>query len=701
MKRDTDVASAFEVPKKNVQQQKKQKKASVPATIPTIFIRDSVEWIEFCYEIKNASVPFEIRTDIDNIDVDDLDPDWRTLNCVYAGANMPEDDYKGNRYNYESSVNAIGWKLCHVNPSLCGKKGLIQRAVDSFRNRFTDLRSRRVVRQEKFLNGSLRQRATPRTEDPKPHSHIDSFSSSSATPMYKNPVELNTPSVTPYTQDYPELDTPYQQQTPQSLMLLSSINNQHHHQTPALTNSFSVPYAPLTPRPDSLIGRHLVNKLRHPKTLTVETMVSAKSFRLRVHVDIERVDTILSNSPMISGAGTMVGGIDAASFSSERSSTSNANNSNSSEDGKENIVRFASSYAFRRGNYFQNRIKESGLSALYEYVLPDGSVGVDFDGLKTRYEHEAFMNEISWRIAVLNRTVPADVSNLDQFSPTTELPASILLQLQALASSQKDQNLPTAHAVEDQQLSSTILTINPADYTKPTHINLDSAHDCWIEISHLPDPLSAISKQLPTFNTLFDLHPTTEKNSVVMRGMEVPAHRWYCSYGATPSYNDSYSKNHMYSCLNCPESTTSPEIPFEFQPYMDAINNGRPDELKYNQLVVNWYENGMDYTPNHVDLGKGLVDDDIVTLTLLCETESKDPLRVFRMKPILWKQQQAAEEKEGSVDGSLSRVQVDILTSHGSVIKMGGQVQNYYRHGIPKMMECDARRISLSFRRFL
>ncbi|KAJ3029511.1 UNVERIFIED_CONTAM: hypothetical protein HDU68_011904 [Siphonaria sp. JEL0065] len=410
MKRDTDVDADFEAPKKKAkqQQQKKPKKPSVPATIPTIFIRDNVEWIEFCYEIKNASVPFEIRTDIDNIDVDALDHDWKTLNCVYAGANMPEEDYKGNRYNYESSVNVIGWKLCHVNPSLCGKKGLIQRAVDSFRNRFTDLRSRRVVRQEKFMNGSLRQRATPRTEDSKPHSHMDSVSSGSATPMYKNPVELHTPSVTPYNQEYSEQD--------QFLMPLSSINSQQQqqHQTPALTYSFSVPFTPLTPRPDSLIARHLANKLRHPKTLTVETMVSAKSFRLRVHVDIERVDAILSTSPMISGAGAMM---DAASIFTGERSNSNSNSSSSSsssEDGKENIIRFASSHAFRRGNcvfpraldgfsVFQDRVKESGLSALYEYVLPDGSVGVDFDGLKARYEHEVFMNEISWRIAVLNR----------------------------------------------------------------------------------------------------------------------------------------------------------------------------------------------------------------------------------------------------------------------------------------------------------
>lgn len=39
-----------------------------------------------------------------------------------------------------------------------GKRGLIQRAVDSYRNRNPTMRSRRVARQTKMLNGTLRKR---------------------------------------------------------------------------------------------------------------------------------------------------------------------------------------------------------------------------------------------------------------------------------------------------------------------------------------------------------------------------------------------------------------------------------------------------------------------------------------------------------------------------------------------------------------
>ena len=51
------------------------------------------------------------------------------------------------------------WKLTWLNaPVLSGKRGLIQRAVDSYRNRLPETRSRRVLRQEKLHSGTLRRR---------------------------------------------------------------------------------------------------------------------------------------------------------------------------------------------------------------------------------------------------------------------------------------------------------------------------------------------------------------------------------------------------------------------------------------------------------------------------------------------------------------------------------------------------------------
>ena len=82
-------------------------------------------------------------------------------NCVYPRALVGKDTYSGNRFEYESSVNDLAWKLTWLNAdSLAGKRGLIQRAVDSYRNRTPESRSRRVLRQQKLQEGVLRRRST-------------------------------------------------------------------------------------------------------------------------------------------------------------------------------------------------------------------------------------------------------------------------------------------------------------------------------------------------------------------------------------------------------------------------------------------------------------------------------------------------------------------------------------------------------------
>lgn len=78
---------------------------------------------------------------------------------VYPRANLPKEEYHGNRWAYETECNVLGWKLAWLNKEeIAGKRGLIQRAVDSYRNRYPSMRSRRVARQEKLLNGTLRKR---------------------------------------------------------------------------------------------------------------------------------------------------------------------------------------------------------------------------------------------------------------------------------------------------------------------------------------------------------------------------------------------------------------------------------------------------------------------------------------------------------------------------------------------------------------
>ena len=81
-----------------------------------------------------------------------LDAKFKDDNCVYPRAMTTKEEYKGNRYGYETECNNVGWALASLNTCLRGKRGLIQRAVDSWRNSNTDqkLRSRRVRRQQKM-----------------------------------------------------------------------------------------------------------------------------------------------------------------------------------------------------------------------------------------------------------------------------------------------------------------------------------------------------------------------------------------------------------------------------------------------------------------------------------------------------------------------------------------------------------------------
>ncbi|KAJ3274090.1 ubiquitin-protein transferase activating protein [Terramyces sp. JEL0728] len=124
-----------------------------PLTIPTqLEVIDGIEWLTFVYTAKGVSINYKIRIDTDSVDTNSLTKEFKIENSVYPKAYCERSEYKGNRWEYETTVNEIGWKLCYLNMDiLVGKRGLLQRAVDSFRNRFPDSKSRRVARVEKNM----------------------------------------------------------------------------------------------------------------------------------------------------------------------------------------------------------------------------------------------------------------------------------------------------------------------------------------------------------------------------------------------------------------------------------------------------------------------------------------------------------------------------------------------------------------------
>ena len=128
----------------------------IPATTPLVVRQDQngVQWIAFEYSRDRVKMEYTIRCDVESVSIDELSQDFKSANCVYPRACSGKDHYKGNRLHYESECNAVGWALAELNPVLREKRGLIQRAVDSWRNSNQDprLRSRRVRRQAKISN---------------------------------------------------------------------------------------------------------------------------------------------------------------------------------------------------------------------------------------------------------------------------------------------------------------------------------------------------------------------------------------------------------------------------------------------------------------------------------------------------------------------------------------------------------------------
>lgn len=136
----------------------------IPATTPLVVRQDNngVQWIAFEYSRDRVKMEYTIRCDVESVNVETLSPEFKTENCVYPRACCSKDQYRGNRLVYETECNTVGWALAELNPCLRGKRGLIQRAVDSWRNSNQDprLRSRRVRRMAKISNRKAVSAAT-------------------------------------------------------------------------------------------------------------------------------------------------------------------------------------------------------------------------------------------------------------------------------------------------------------------------------------------------------------------------------------------------------------------------------------------------------------------------------------------------------------------------------------------------------------
>lgn len=196
---------------------------------------------------------------------------------------------------------------------------------------------------------------------------------------------------------------------------------------------------------------------------------------------------------------------------------------------------------------------------------------------------------------------------------------------------------------------------------------------CWFALDKLPETmLSDIS-----FDQLWGLHPP-KKSDIVMHQKDIPAHRYLKSYMSTPSLEmvDLTKSSYMFSGTEGPESGETPKV---LTTLLQHVNE--KFGYNYNQIVVNWYENGNDYIPPHSDWMPNKTCAFPVTMITLCEPTG---IRELCLDPVC---------------DFISGVPRIVLIN-GTIVTLGGMTNTYFHHGIPKDSTVSGRRIGITFRSF-
>ncbi|KAF7703937.1 hypothetical protein CDIK_0035 [Cucumispora dikerogammari] len=107
-------------------------------------------------ESKSGKQEFCVKFHIENVELKNLSQKFKMENCVYPRVNLPQENYCGKRWEYETACNEMAYKFVLLNTKLLyGNKGLIQRSVDTYRNMNKLSRSRRAIKEE-IINPSKR-----------------------------------------------------------------------------------------------------------------------------------------------------------------------------------------------------------------------------------------------------------------------------------------------------------------------------------------------------------------------------------------------------------------------------------------------------------------------------------------------------------------------------------------------------------------
>ncbi|KAJ1674216.1 hypothetical protein EV182_003732, partial [Spiromyces aspiralis] len=138
------------------------------ANDPTIQTdEDNVPWLTFTYAQRGRPQRHTIRVDLDRAALPLIPMIFKRNNCVYPRAHCSKEEYAGNRWAYESECNRLGWQLAFLNQELMvGKRGLLQRAVDSYRHVKSGRKARRPRRAKMTEKTGSKSEVKNKASDP-------------------------------------------------------------------------------------------------------------------------------------------------------------------------------------------------------------------------------------------------------------------------------------------------------------------------------------------------------------------------------------------------------------------------------------------------------------------------------------------------------------------------------------------------------
>ena len=184
--------------------------------------------------------------------------------------------------------------------------------------------------------------------------------------------------------------------------------------------------------------------------------------------------------------------------------------------------------------------------------------------------------------------------------------------------------------------------------------------DSWIEVHPIiPDKIQVSEKK---YKKLWKEHPE-EFPTGKMYGRTITFPRWQQSYGKTLRFAGKDSEGKPIK-----------------NKYMKKLLRWvkKHSKLKFNSLFVNWYEDGNHYIGEHADKTQQLVKD--------------SPIYSFSF----------GQEREFVIRSKDKTYKKVITMKNNSLIIMGGEMQKYYKHAVPKrsVKKCPRSRINISFRLF-